>query len=668
MDLRIRRIFRPFSRVAALLLDRTNVTIKFVLSVSLTIALLGALSFWIYSSQGRSYFDFDLQIITIILVFLSGLLDEVTREFIKLKKKISELEGVGLGLDRYMDIPLVLGGLYLLQDYLRDTDFDLGFFNLSLRVGDNLGMAIAFLVGVYIVGATTRHRTNEPAWETRAERMFFLSAIMIAGYTHEEFFNYLFGGILTLEVILFLASIHAGTRGYAKEHHVGYNIWKITRPFKFLFRELIWGVKNLIFRVVRQVLRIYQEKDAEIAEMEYEEPADDVEYSNSGHNFTALVTDGETSQPIVKAKVTLKNNETEKVTKSTTNASGKSNFSTVVESQYVITVEAGGYKTEEFERFLSMDSGEVFTLTRHASDLSVVVTDAETSMPIKGSEVLLKTEGNEFKSNTDNLGVAYFKELELGSYEVSVEASQYLPLNDKIDISKENLKSVKLKRKMGASAVSEPQPLEEKTPPAGATDEAPEPQAKDADKELVKESKVKEKEKPKITNVLSESALVKYDSGSKIESGVTNLVDECINNGRETFIISTQPRTDIYRDRLRPVIDTGMVRIINLSSDAPQAEADEVTMSDLKSLKPIFDEMSAGSVLIFESLSTLIINEGGVVAYKFVSEVIQDFSAEGLCLVCLMDSSAHEESEISNFENLFVNLVKLDGDTFSMIR
>jgi hypothetical protein len=147
-----------------------------------------------------------------------------------------------------------------------------------------------------------------------------------------------------------------------------------------------------------------------------------------------------------------------------------------------------------------------------------------------------------------------------------------------------------------------------------------------------------------------------------------DIVDECLTNDREVFIVSTQPRTDIYRDKLRPLIDSGMVRVINLSPRVSQPAVNEIPMTQLGAFKSIFEEMPAGSVLIFEALSGLIINEGGVVAYKFVADTIQHFSAEGLCLVCLLDSDAHEKNEISSFENLFINLVRLEGDKFILVR
>ncbi|MEE9594415.1 MAG: carboxypeptidase-like regulatory domain-containing protein, partial [Candidatus Hydrothermarchaeales archaeon] len=403
MDLRIRRIFRPFSRVIALLIDRTNTPIKFLLSTSLIITFLGVFSFYrLYSNPWNT----NLGLLAILFVFLSGLWDEILREFTKLKKKISELEMIGLSLDRYSDILLILGALY----YLQESDFDLGFFNLRLRVEDHVGLGIAFLLGIYLVGYTSRFRTDEPGWETRGERMFYLSAFMIAGYTHELFPFYLFSGILSLGAILYLASIYGVTRGYTQEHHVGYGLWKVTRPIKNLFSEIFWGVKGLFSLVFRQILRIYEAKEEVTIELEDEEPVE-ADYSTGGHNFTALVTDGNTSQPIVNAKVSLKNKETEKALSNTTNTAGKGEFTGVVEGQYSIEVAAKGYKTEEFERFLSMDSGEVFTMSKRSSDLSVVVTDADTSMPIGSSQVVLKSNGKEYKSSTDNLGVAYFKEL-----------------------------------------------------------------------------------------------------------------------------------------------------------------------------------------------------------------------------------------------------------------
>ncbi|MFQ5815813.1 MAG: collagen binding domain-containing protein [Candidatus Hydrothermarchaeaceae archaeon] len=659
MDLQIRRIFRPFARVTALFLDKMSIPIKFLLFASILIAFLGAFSF--YRFYGNPW-STDLGLLAILFVFLSGLTDEITREFTDIKrKKLSELDKVGLGIDRYSDIILILGALY----YLRD--FDLYLWNLRLRIEDHAGIGIALFLGIYLVGYASKRRTSKPGWETRAERMFYLSAFMTAGYTHDQFSLYLLGGISSLGVILYLASIYGIMKGYTREHHVGYDVWRFTRPIKYLFLEIFWGVRSLVSFVFRLIMRLYRAKEA-MAEVEDQVPVER-EYPVQGHNFTALVTNMSSSQPIVNAKVTLKNKETGGTLNNTTNSAGKSDFTGVEEGQYVITVQAEGYKIEEFERFLSMDSGEVFALSRRSSDLSIVVTDADTRMPIGGSEVLLKSDGKEYKSSTDNLGVAYFKELELGIYEINVEASKYHPLNDKIDIARENLKAIELKRAVSPQISAETRhgPPEEHAAPEATTS----PDASGEALEGVQEraTQVKTDEEPQmITRVLGESALIEFDSKSKLEKAVMEIVDESLNNDREVFIISTQPRTNIYRDKLRPVINSGMVRVFNLAPGDSQTGVNEVPMSNLGSFKPIFEEMPAGSVFIFEALSTLIIKEGGVAAYKFISDTIKHFSAEGLCLVCLLDSESHEESEVSSFENLFVNLVKLEGDKFVLVR
>jgi hypothetical protein len=655
MDLRIRRIIRPFARVMALLLDRMNASIKFLLAASIIIAFLGAFSFYRFHSNPWST---DLGAAVIMFVFLSGLVDEITRQFVTLKrKKLSELDKVGLGIDRYTDIILILAALY----YLRS--FDINIWNFRLRMEDHLGIGAALFIGIYLMGYVSKNKTDTPGWETRAERMFYLSAFMTAGYTHDQFPLYLMVGIFTLGVILYTVSIYGAIKSYNQTRNLGYSLWRISRPIKYFLLEIFWGISKGISYVYHLILRMYKVREA-LVEVEAQEPVER-DYPVQGNNFTALVTDESSSQPVVNATVTLKNKETGKILSSTTNSSGKSNFSGVVEGQYVITVRANGYKTEEFERFLSMDSGEVFALSRDASDLSVIVTDADTNMPIGGSEVILKCGGDEQRSHTDNLGVAYFKELALGIYDVHVKASEYRDTTDKIDLTNENLKSIQLKRAAATISLDTTERPEDYTVAATASRGKTAFFAEDINGEI---AHVKVDKRPKIAQVLGESAIVIYNSNSKLEKCIMDIVDECLTNDREVFIVSTQPRTDIYRDKLRPLIDSGMVRVINLSPRVSQPAVNEIPMTQLGAFKSIFEEMPAGSVLIFEALSGLIINEGGVVAYKFVADTIQHFSAEGLCLVCLLDSDAHEKNEISSFENLFINLVRLEGDKFILVR
>ncbi len=651
MDIRIRRIFRPFARVIALLLDRMNVTLRPLLLASLLLAVLGAVSF--YFLYGNPWSDF-LAILAIVFVFLSGLTDEITREFADIRqKKLSELEKVVLGVDRYMDIPVMLAAIY----YLSVGEYSVGLWSLSLRIEDNLIISAVLLLGVYLVG---RQRPSVPGWETRAERAFYLSAFMAAGYTHRQFPLYLLVAIFSLGVILYLASVYAGLKSYNKDHRLGYNLWRITRPIKYISLEIFWAVKNLASSWLRLIFKTRQESTP----AEAEEEAKQIEYPSQGHNFTALVTDGNSSQPIANAKVILKNKETSKAAEKTTNPAGKSDFSGIAEGEYIITVKADGYKTEEFERFLSTDSGEVFALSRHSSDLSIVVTDADNRMPIGSSLVILKSGEKEFRSKTDNLGVAYFKELKLGSYEARVEASGYEPAVDKIDLGKENMKAIELKRVSGAKGPAETSAEHKIEEP---TVRAVPHQVEPSTGPVIAAAKHALNEKPQISQVIGESALIRYDSKSKVEKAVSKIVEECISNEREVVIVSSPPRTSIYREKLRKAINSGKIKVINLAPGGSPPEANEMSMSNLRSFEPIFKEMSAGSVLIFEALSSLIIKEGGAVAYKFVSDAIQHFSAEGLCIVCLLDSQAHDEEEMASFEKLFVNLVRIEGDRFVLL-
>ncbi|MEE8168183.1 MAG: carboxypeptidase-like regulatory domain-containing protein [Candidatus Hydrothermarchaeales archaeon] len=640
MELRIRQIFKPFAMVAALLLNKTKLSMKATFLYSLLITILGVASFYFLYEDPWNY---GLMLLSIALVFLNAFSDELSREFSKLKK-LSELEKVGLRLHGYADVLLIFAALY----YLSLGEYDLGVVKF-MKLNEYLALGVAVFLGIYLMSRTSKRKAN-PWLEARSERMFFLTAFMIAGYTHGTFPEYLFVGIISLGGILYLGLIHGAYKSYVHEHAIGYDIWKLTRPIKYLSMEFV----DFLTRLTRIILGATSRLQRTAEESTEEEVAQEDEQPMSGHNFTALVTDGTSSQPVAHAKVILKNTDSNKKIVRYTDSSGKSNFSNVVEGQYNISIQVEGFKKEEYERYLSMDSGESFTLSKHSSDLSVVVTDSERRNPIGRATVTLAFEGNEYASRTDNLGVAYFGELEIAPYDITVDAEGYQTSKGKINLAEENLKAIELERitpGMEMDRQEEPSMEERRVEKTGEEDES----AKD-----------KDKAKQRITQVLGESALVEYTASSKVEDGIAKIMGECLNNDRDVFLVSSPPRTEIYKAKFKEEIQQGKVKLINLAAIGSPSETGDIPMTDLKQFKAVFEEMSAGSVMIFEALSNLILSAGGVSAYKFISETVEHFSTEGLCVVCFLSKEAHEARETSSFKNLFVNLVKMEGDKFSL--
>jgi hypothetical protein len=166
-----------------------------------------------------------------------------------------------------------------------------------------------------------------------------------------------------------------------------------------------------------------------------------------GYNYTVMVMDAE-EHPVSNARVTMTSMETSKSESRYTDSAGKCSFSDMGEGQYLITIEAEGYEAEQYDRYISIDSGEVFRLRRPAVDLSVVVNDLEKRSPISNALVTLEiAEGEKLERLTDNLGVAYFDRLLPGFAELSVKARGYEGRSQRINLDSENVVSLNLKRR-----------------------------------------------------------------------------------------------------------------------------------------------------------------------------------------------------------------------------
>ncbi len=654
MELRIRLVLGPFARVAALLLKKAKASALAVASVSIFISLLAALSFYL---TARDPYNEGLLTLPIAFVLLSAFFDEAAREFAKLKKP-TELERVGFELAGYADVFIVLAAVQFLRGI--GYDFDAGY----LRGWADLTISGVFIFGLYLLNRAEKWGSDNPGLSARSERMLILTIFLMAGLASEGFPSFLLMGLATLGVLVYAAAFWKYSKGLQEKHPLGYNLWLATRPIKNLLLFFFEGLATLVRAIPRAAKGLSKFREAK----PQAEEAEVSRYARvSGHSFTAVVTDGKSSKPIADSKVTFEDKETGKKTVRYTDSAGRSEFDGIGEGHYAISIQAEGFKAEEYERYISMDSGEVFALSKHSSDLSIVVTDGDRGKPVGDAKVKLKNGGQEFEATSDNLGVAYFGGLEVVAYDLSVEAEGYSPFDGKVDLAVENLKSVELKK---AAARPESrqfaEPEEEPVESTETEDEGEIESASEGKVELASEEEEEEVEpEGRITQVMGESALVECTPASKIEKAAIKLAKECLAHDREVCIVASQRRAATFRGKLAKEADKGKVRIIELVQPGKDDGGEGVIpMDDLKRLRSIFEELSAGGVMIFEALSSLILIAGGVAAYKFISDALRYFSAEGLCLVCFIEKDAHDESEIASFEKLFVNIVDLQKDEF----
>ena len=267
-----------------------------------------------------------------------------------------------------------------------------------------------------IFGAIYTHRRTARGigLDASSERMFLLGIFAAAGY-YNYFREALFLALAALCALLYLSVLR--------------DVWKIRGASFAPLRHALVS----IYYAARKYSQVSPPK------LKVKQP------SVSVCNFTAVVTEAKTEAPLTSATVTLIGKETGKKEVRYTDASGRGDFS-VAGGQYKITIEAKGFKKEEYERFISIDSGEVFKLSLPKVDLSVIVSDAQVATPLSGASVTLKLGEKELLRRTDNLGVAYFDILEPQLCEVFVEAEGYEKESGAVNLDKENIISLNLSK------------------------------------------------------------------------------------------------------------------------------------------------------------------------------------------------------------------------------
>lgn len=407
--MRIGSLLKPLTHALAFVLHRLKVSVAPLLLVSYLFAL-AAVAFF-YLLMGTPYSKvFALASVTFI--FLNAFVDEIIGELAKLRK------GGEYKILRNTDMLIIFGAIY----YLGSGPYD--FLKVYVNTQQNLLLGGAIVLGIILVNYTHTKAARGAGLNSSSERMFLLGIFAAAGY-YNYFKGALFSALGTLCVLLYLSVLR--------------DVWKV-RGLSFALLERIAGsAYSSAVKVLHSVYSAARKYSPEVRPPKLRVKQSSV----SVYNFTAVVTEAKTEAPLSNATVTLIGKETGKKEVRYTDASGRGDFS-VAEGQYKIVVEAKGFKKEEYERFISIDSGEVFKLSRPSVDLSVVVSDAHVAAPIENASVTLKIKEKEHVRRTDNLGVAYFHSLEPQLCEVFVEAEGYEKETGSVNLEKENIISFNL--------------------------------------------------------------------------------------------------------------------------------------------------------------------------------------------------------------------------------
>lgn len=175
-----------------------------------------------------------------------------------------------------------------------------------------------------------------------------------------------------------------------------------------------------------------------------------------------------------------------------------------------------------------------------------------------------------------------------------------------------------------------------------------------------------------IARLLQWSTMIEYTPKTRYEDSIIEMCLRFYGETMNVILVSTEPRTSIYKDRLGELVDIGAMKFIELSSiERKLVEKDGVIMLPMADLDSFFDltsKLPAGCALIFEPLSHMLLTKGEGFTYSFVSKMVEDFASKGVILVGMINRLAHPEEVIGKFEGLFVNIGEETEDSIKIVK
>ena len=173
-------------------------------------------------------------------------------------------------------------------------------------------------------------------------------------------------------------------------------------------------------------------------------------------------------------------------------------------------------------------------------------------------------------------------------------------------------------------------------------------------------------ESDEVSGLLGNSTLLEYTTQSRYEDGVIELVLRMYGELRNVILVSTEPRTSIYREKLEDLVDVGAMKFIEISTGVTEITTEDevirVPITELNQFLDLFDQLPPGVRVIFEPLSHLILRQGPEETYKLVSSMAEKFSHKNLDIVAMINRDAHDEKVVSQFKGLFVTHAELTSD------
>lgn len=175
-----------------------------------------------------------------------------------------------------------------------------------------------------------------------------------------------------------------------------------------------------------------------------------------------------------------------------------------------------------------------------------------------------------------------------------------------------------------------------------------------------------------IAGLLKWSTLIEYTPRTRYEDSVIELCLRFYGETMNVVLVSTEPRTSIYKERLGELVDIGAMKFIEISSTEDElTEKDSVIVLPVSELNSFFDltsKLPKGCALIFEPLSHMLLAEGEGLTYSFTSKMAEEFASKNIVLVGMINSLAHQQEVISRFEGLFVNIAEESENSIKVVK
>ncbi|MDY6965001.1 MAG: DUF3795 domain-containing protein [Halobacteriota archaeon] len=175
-----------------------------------------------------------------------------------------------------------------------------------------------------------------------------------------------------------------------------------------------------------------------------------------------------------------------------------------------------------------------------------------------------------------------------------------------------------------------------------------------------------------ISNLLGQSAIIEYTPKDRYEDAVIELTLRFFGELRSVVLVSSEPRTSVYREKLSDLLDISVIKFVEISliGDEITTENDilKVPISCLDQFTSLFEKLPEGVRVIFEPISHLIEIKGADITYSFISEVVETLSHGKLDIVAMINQEVHDRATISKFEELFMNHAILTTDKIKVIK